>query len=244
MIAEKERAKVENVSHFDDKQQYNYTYPGVTIKLNKTYLIIKRALDFLVALIATAILLLPSLIIALSICLESKGSPICAQQRMGKHGKIFTFYKFRSMKTDAPVCATRELENGDEYITKTGGYLRRTSLDELPQLINILKGDMSFIGPRPVLLVEEELITKRLARGVYDVTPGISGYAQVNGRDFVGIDSKVEYDSFYATNASLLFDIKIFFITISKVIMRDGIADGKIEQNTLNEIEENEKVAK
>ncbi len=211
-----------------------------TVKLNKFYLFIKRAFDLCAALVVTAILLLPMAVISLIICLESKGKPIYSQIRMGRHGKPFTFYKFRSMYLDAPVCATRDLEDANQYITKVGAFLRITSLDELPQLINIIKGDMSFIGPRPVILAETELINKRRACGVYDVRPGITGYAQVNGRDFVSIDSKVEYDSFYAHNASVLFDVKLFFKTVKCVLKSDGIHEGTIDDSS-NDITKEEK---
>ena len=208
------------------------------VKLNKSYLFFKRVCDLVVALIAYVILFIPMLVVSLLIILESKGSAIYAQKRMGRNGVPFTFYKFRSMYIDTPVCASRDLVDADAHITKIGKFLRKTSLDELPQLINIIKGDMSLVGPRPVILEETELIEKRRKGGAYAVLPGLTGYAQVNGRDFVGIDSKAEYDNFYAHNASLKMDIKIFLKTILYVLKCADINEGTISKEFREEKQE------
>ena len=208
------------------------------VKLNKSYLFFKRMFDLFAALVAFVVLFVPMLLLFFIIRFESKGSAIYSQVRMGKDGVPFVFYKFRSMYIDTPVCASRDLVNADSYITKVGKFMRKTSLDELPQLINIIKGDMSFIGPRPVILAETELIEKRMRGGAYAVSPGLTGYAQINGRDFVGIDSKAEYDCFYAHNLSLKMDIKIFLKTIMYVLRCTDINEGTVEKKVDTEVKE------
>lgn len=206
------------------------TYSNSDIKHNRFYMFFKRAFDLCASFVAFLILLIPMGIIACIIRIDSKGKAIYSQKRMGYKGKPFTFYKFRSMKIDTPVCASRDLENADLHITGVGKILRKTSLDELPQLINIIKGDMSFIGPRPVILDETELIEKRINGGAYEVRPGLTGYAQINGRDFVGIDSKAEYDCYYAHHISFAMDFKIFFKTIMCVLRCADINEGSVNQ--------------
>lgn len=196
----------------------------------RRYKAIKRGLDFICATLALIFGFIPMLLLSLAIIAESKGPAVFRQKRIGLDGKEFTCYKFRSMKLDAPSCATAELDNPDLYITKIGKIMRKTSLDELPQLINIIKGDMSFIGPRPLIPEESYIHEKRLDTGVYSLRPGISGYAQINGRDLVSPDEKVFLDTVYLNNFSFMTDVKIFFATILSVLKSDGIVDGKVEE--------------
>ena len=195
----------------------------------RRYKAFKRLLDFICASLALLAGFIPMLILSLAVISESKGPAVFRQKRIGLNGKEFTCYKFRSMKVEAPSCATAELEEPDLYITKIGKIMRKTSLDELPQLINIIKGDMSFIGPRPLIPEESYIHEKRLEMGVYSLRPGISGYAQINGRDLVSPDEKVFLDTVYLNNFSLVTDIKIFFATILSVLTSDGVVDGKVE---------------
>lgn len=175
------------------------------------------------------ILLLP---IFLSICVvvkfTSKGPIFFTQYRVGKNNCEFKIYKFRSMRSDTPNVATNLLENPDVWITKVGKFLRVTSLDELPQLINIIKGEMSIVGPRPALASQKDLLNARTRKTIHTLTPGLTGWAQVNGRDELSIYKKVRFDLEYLENKSFLFDLKIIFLTIYKVIKRDGIVEGKV----------------
>lgn len=195
----------------------------------RSYKMLKRVLDFICASLALTVGFIPMLLLSLIIIAESKGPAVFRQKRIGLDGKEFTCLKFRSMKVDAPSCATAELDDPDLYITKIGKLMRKTSLDELPQLINIIKGDMSFIGPRPLIPEESYIHEKRLDMGVYNLRPGISGYAQINGRDLVSPDEKVFLDTVYLHNFSFITDVKIFFATILSVLKSDGVVDGKVE---------------
>lgn len=166
------------------------------------------------------------LIISIIIFIDS-GSPVLfTQDRVGKDNKLFKIKKFRTMRTDAPNVATAELDNSDEYITKFGKLLRKTSLDELPQLFNVLKGEMSFIGPRPLIPEESYIRELRLKYGVYAVRPGLTGWAQVNGRDCLNDEEKAKYDREYIEKASIWFDIKIFFRTIWVVLAGKDVLEG------------------
>lgn len=191
--------------------------------------LIKPILDFLLSLILL-IILSP---IFLIICLVSKisepdGKIFFKQNRAGVDNQPFTCYKFRSMKMSAPKNAsTFELENPESFITPFGKFLRKTSLDELPQLINILKGDMSFIGPRPVILKEKDLLNLRKENGASSVRPGITGLAQISGRDNLPFDKKAAYDKEYAMNVSFINDLKIILKTIPKVVKSEGVREGK-----------------
>ena len=169
--------------------------------------------------------------VAILIKLESKGPVFFKQERIGKDNINFTIYKFRSMRTDTPDVATHLLDNPDIFITKIGGFLRRTSLDELPQLINILKGDMLFVGPRPALYNQYDLRDLRTEKGVHVLYPGVSGWAQVNGRDELEIPDKVEFDRQYLENRSILLDIKIVFMTLFKVFKSEGVVEGSKATN-------------
>lgn len=185
---------------------------------------VKRALDVFISLIAIILLLPLFLIISILIKIDSRGPVIFKQERSGLHKKVFTLYKFRSMKTETPkYCATRKLNKIDCYVTNVGHFLRKTSLDELPQLFNILKGDMSFIGPRPVVITETDLIETRDKYGVNDILPGITGYAQINGRDELEVEEKTMFDSFYKNNISFTLDLSIFLKTFLVVLKREGI---------------------
>ena len=200
----------------------------------KFYPWIKRILDFLLSLIAIIILLPVFFIIAVIIKLDSDGPVIFKQERVGKNKKHFYIYKFRTMLVDAPHSVpTYMLHNSHSYITRVGYLLRQTSLDELPQIINVLKGEMSIVGPRPVIPQESDLIEERDKYGANDIYPGITGWAQINGRDTVSIADKARLDGEYVQNMSFWMDIKCLFITIVKVLRRDGIVEGGtvIEEN-------------
>lgn len=148
------------------------------------------------------------------------------QDRVGKDNKLFKIYKFRTMKYGTRDVATEQLVESEERITKSGKFLRKTSLDELPQLINILKGDMSFVGPRPLIPQEDEIRTVRAENGVFVARPGMTGLAQVNGRDELGIEEKVRFDREYVENQNILLDIKIIFKTVGVVLRHEGIKEG------------------
>jgi Sugar transferases involved in lipopolysaccharide synthesis len=163
------------------------------------------------------------LIVALMVRLSSKGPALYWSDRVGKGNVIFKMPKFRTMRTDTPVVATHLLANPDVFLTPIGKLLRKTSLDELPQLFSILAGDMSFVGPRPALFNQDDLIRLRTAKGVHLLTPGLTGWAQVNGRDELPIPVKVEYDDFYLKNRSLVLDLHIIVLTVIKVAKHEGV---------------------
>ncbi len=188
----------------------------------------KRALDVLIS--ALGILLLSPFLLAIAfvIKMDSPGPVLFKQKRFGKDKTFFTIYKFRTMRIDAPPdVPTAEMEQADRYFTPNGGWMRRTSFDELPQLFNILKGDMSVIGPRPALWDQEELIALRDQYGANGVTPGLTGWAQVNGRDELDDDVKAMRDGEYARNLSFRFDCKCFLWSVVKVFNGEGVAEGK-----------------
>lgn len=192
---------------------------------------IKRFLDFLISIIGIIILSPIFLIIVLLIKLDSKGPVLFKQRRIGLNKRDFNILKFRTMRIDTPKdMPTHLLDNPKAYITKVGGFLRKTSLDELPQIINIIKGDMSIIGPRPALWNQFDLIEERDKYGANNVVPGLTGWAQINGRDELPIDVKAKYDGEYIEKMNLLFDIKCFFLTIVKVLKKDGVVEGKLEK--------------
>jgi O-antigen biosynthesis protein WbqP len=192
------------------------------------YNMLKRGIDFIVSFIALLILLPVFLIIVILIKIESKGPVFFIQKRVGKNKTYFDILKFRTMRNDTPKnVPTHLLENPDKYITKIGKILRKTSLDELPQIINIIKGDMSIIGPRPALWNQYDLIDERDKYGANDILPGLTGWAQVNGRDELPILTKARFDSEYVAKMSLIFDIKILFKTISVVVKSDGVKEGR-----------------
>ena len=184
----------------------------------------KRVVDFLLASIAVLILLLPILIVALCVRLTSPGPILYWSNRVGRRNRIFSMPKFRSMLINTPTVATHLLENPDRFLTPIGSFLRKSSLDELPQLWCILKGEMSFVGPRPALYNQHDLIELRTALGVDRLLPGLTGWAQINGRDELPIPEKVKFDVEYLERQSLDLDMRILFLTVWKVVRRKGIA--------------------
>lgn len=192
---------------------------------------VKNILDRILALLGLIILSPIFLLTALAIKIEEpKGKVFFIQARSGKEGEAFSCIKFRSMSTEAPDnAATWELDNADSYITKVGHFIRKTSIDELPQLINIIKGDMSIVGPRPVILKEKELINLRRQYGALSVRPGITGLSQISGRDNLPPSKKAETDGEYAANVTFLNDLKIILKTIPQVLSGEGVSEGKKE---------------
>lgn len=192
---------------------------------------VKNILDRILALLGLIILSPIFLLTALAIKIEEpRGKVFFIQDRSGKEGEPFSCIKFRSMSTEAPSnAATWELDNADSYITKVGRFIRKTSIDELPQLINIIKGDMSIVGPRPVILKEEELINLRRQYGALSVRPGITGLSQISGRDNLHPSKKAETDGEYAANVTFLNDLKIILKTIPQVLSGEGVSEGKKE---------------
>lgn len=193
----------------------------------KAYCKVKRLLDILISLFALIVLLIPMAILALAIYLDDPGKVIFAQYRVGLHGKRFKLYKFRTMKQQTPkYLATAELDNPDEYITKLGSFLRKSSLDEIPQLINVLKGDMSLIGPRPLISDEYEMHIMRTRFGVYNIRPGITGLAQVNGRDLMEPEEKIHWDVRYLREFGFKTDLNVLLTTIPRVLKKEGVNEG------------------
>jgi O-antigen biosynthesis protein WbqP len=184
----------------------------------------KRIFDLVLAVGVFFLVAIPLLITALAVRITSKGPALYWSDRVGRNNRIFRMPKFRSMQVGTPSVATHLLSNPDIYLTPIGSFLRKSSLDELPQLWNILKGDMSFVGPRPALFNQHDLIELRTVAGVDALTPGLTGWAQVNGRDELPIPQKVALDTEYLNRRSWIFDIYIICLTVMKVVRRDGIA--------------------
>ncbi len=184
----------------------------------------KRLFDLTLALMLSVLLALPIALIALAIRLTSAGPAVYWSNRVGRDNKIFRMPKFRSMRTDTPAVATHLLQNPEQYITPVGKFLRKTSLDELPQLWSILVGDMSFVGPRPALYNQDDLIALRTDRGVHTLVPGLTGWAQINGRDELPIPQKVEFDAQYLQRRSFWFDLRIMALTAWRVLCRSGVS--------------------
>ena len=188
---------------------------------------IKRVIDFILSLVGLILLSPVFIILCLWIKLDSKGPILFKQKRFGKNKTFFYIYKFRTMRIDTPSdMPTHMLSNPDQYITRAGKFLRKTSLDELPQIINILKGEMAIIGPRPALWNQDDLIAERDRYHANDVTPGLTGWAQINGRDELEIEVKAKLDGDYVKQMSFLFDMKCFFGTITSVLKSDGVVEG------------------
>jgi len=183
----------------------------------------KRIFDFIMAFEALILLSAPMLIIAVLVKVTSKGPVLYWSDRVGRYNKIFRMPKFRTMRVDTPAVATHLMKNPDLYLTPIGSFLRKFSLDELPQLYSVLKGDISFVGPRPALYNQDDLIELRTGKGVHKLIPGITGWAQVNGRDELPIPVKVEFDDYYLKNRSFIFDMKILWMTVVKVVRREGV---------------------
>ena len=190
----------------------------------RVFVIMKRVFDLFFGVILLLSLVIIMLFIAIAIRRTSKGSVLYWSDRVGKNNKIFKMPKFRSMLTDTPAVATHLLDNPNVYLSPIGGFLRSTSLDELPQLFSVLRGDMSFVGPRPALYNQDDLISFRTEKGVDKLLPGITGWAQVNGRDELSISDKVALDVEYLNHQSFWFDMKILWMTFLKVIKRDGVS--------------------
>jgi O-antigen biosynthesis protein WbqP len=183
----------------------------------------KRLFDLIMTLCLLIFFGIPMLLIAIIVKLTSKGPALYWSDRIGKNNTVFKMPKFRTMRIDTPAVATHLLSNPDQYLTPIGKFLRKSSLDELPQLISILKGDMSFVGPRPALFNQDDLVALRTSKGVHVLTPGLTGWAQINGRDELPIPVKVEFDEYYFKHQSFLFDLKILFMTFFKVVRREGV---------------------
>jgi O-antigen biosynthesis protein WbqP len=185
---------------------------------------VKRCFDLVLALLASIVLIWPMLLVAIAVRLTSKGPALYWSQRVGQHNAIFLMPKFRSMRIDTPAVATHLLERPEQWLTPIGSFLRKTSLDELPQLWCILKGDMSFVGPRPALFNQHDLIAMRTQHGVHTLVPGLTGWAQVNGRDELPILQKVSLDTEYLNRNSMRLDMLIMWRTFCQVIDGKGVS--------------------
>jgi O-antigen biosynthesis protein WbqP len=184
----------------------------------------KRVFDIFASLISIIFLIIPLIIVIIFIRLTSKGKALYWSKRVGRDGVIFMMPKFRSMKIETPDIASHLMKDPEQYFSPIGKFLRRSSIDELPQLISIIKGDMSFVGPRPALFNQNDLIKLRLEKGIDKLLPGVTGWAQVNGRDKITIQDKVSLDEEYIYYQSFWFDMKILWLTFIKVIKRDGVS--------------------
>ncbi len=184
----------------------------------------KRTFDLLLAMLASTVLALLVLLVALAVRASSPGPVLYWSARVGRDNKLFQMPKFRSMRIDTPAVATHLLQNPDQWLTPIGSFLRKSSLDELPQLWSILKGDMSFVGPRPALFNQDDLIALRTEKGVHELVPGLTGWAKVNERDELPIPQKMTLDVEYLQCQSLWFDLKILWMTALKVLARDGVS--------------------
>ncbi len=184
---------------------------------------VKRCFDMIVSFLLLVILAVPMIFIAILIKLTSPGPVLYWSDRVGINNTIFKMPKFRTMKINTPAVATHMLDDPDLYLTRIGSFLRKVSLDEIPQLWSILNGDMSFVGPRPALFNQQDLIELRTMRGIHKIIPGLTGWAQINGRDELPIPRKVEFDEYYMRNKSILFDLKIIILTFFKVLRKEGV---------------------
>ena len=194
------------------------------------YIFFKRVLDFILALVGLIILSPVFLMLVIFIKLDSKGPILFKQKRVGIHKTHFEILKFRTMKIDTPKdMPTHMLASPEKYITRVGKFLRKTSLDELPQIINILKGEMSIIGPRPALWNQYDLIAERDKYGANDILPGLTGWAQVHGRDELEIEEKAKLDGYYVKHLGFKLDVQCFFLTIKSVLKSEGVVEGKKE---------------
>ena len=191
----------------------------------------KRAFDFTVSLLLIIILFPLFLLISLIVLIDAGTPVIFRQYRVGKDNKLFYIFKFRTMRRGVKNVATANLKNSEKFITRSGRFLRKTSLDELPQLVNVLLGDMSFVGPRPLIPEEKEIRQIRKDYGIYSVRPGITGWAQVNGRDMLSDEEKALFDKEYIDKQSIWFDIKILFRTVFVVLKRENISEGGEPEN-------------
>jgi O-antigen biosynthesis protein WbqP len=184
---------------------------------------VKRLFDLILAVIALMILTVPLCLVAVAVKFSSKGPVLYWSDRVGKNNRLFGMPKFRSMRTDTPALATHLLSKPEQYLTPIGSFIRKTSLDEIPQLWSILSGDMSFVGPRPALFNQQDLIDLRTRHGVHTLVPGLTGWAQVNGRDELSIEDKVRFDAEYLSRRSLGVDVGILWKTFTQVAKREGV---------------------
>ena len=189
----------------------------------KTAVMLKRSFDCTLSLLVLVICSMPMLFVALLVKLTSTGPVLYWSDRVGRNNLIFKMPKFRTMRIDTPAVATHLLTNPDQFLTPIGKFLRKSSLDELPQLLSILRGDMSFVGPRPALYNQDDLIELRTQKGIHMLTPGLTGWAQINGRDELPIPVKVDFDEYYLNNRSLALDLRIIFLTALKVVKSEGV---------------------
>ena len=207
------------------------------------YLKLKRVIDIILSLIGLIILLPVFIVIIIAIIIDSKGPILFCQKRLGKDKTFFYILKFRTMRVDTPKdTPTHLLENPDQYITKVGKLLRKTSLDELPQIWNIFVGQMSIIGPRPALWNQYDLISERDKYGANNIRPGLTGWAQINGRDELPIEVKARLDGEYTKNITFSMDVKCFFLTIKSVLRRDGVVEGGTGKIKYEELPSNQNV--
>ena len=205
-----------------------YTFVNTNVqRIIKTYIIsnffMKRFFDICLLSFVSLMLLVPLLLVCFAVYFSSKGPVLFWSDRIGKNNAIFRMPKFRTMRVDAPMVATHLLTDPFIHLTPVGSFLRKSSLDELPQLWSILRGDMSFVGPRPALFNQYDLIKLRTSKGVHHITPGLTGWAQVNGRDNLSIAKKVNFDAEYLKKKSFSFDLKILYLTLIKIIRREGV---------------------
>lgn len=184
----------------------------------------KRAFDIFLSLVLIILLFVPLVFVFIAVYFTSKGPVLYWSKRVGKNNELFLMPKFRTMRYKTPEVATHLLEDANSYLTPIGSFLRRTSIDELPQLYSVLKGDMSFVGPRPLLFNQYDLIELRSEKKIHKLYPGLTGWAQVNGRDGLTIEEKVNFDNEYIYQQSFLFDIKILLMTVSRVISKKGVS--------------------
>jgi O-antigen biosynthesis protein WbqP len=187
-------------------------------------MLIKRVFDITVSALLLVIFAVPLIIVSAAVKITSKGPALYISDRVGCYNIMFRMYKFRTMRTDTPSLATHLINNPEQYLTPIGLFLRKTSMDELPQLINILLGDMSMVGPRPALFNQDDLITLRTGKGIHILKPGLTGWAQINGRDDLSVPAKVELDEHYRRNRSFAFDLHILLTTMLTVLKREGIS--------------------
>jgi O-antigen biosynthesis protein WbqP len=185
---------------------------------------VKRCFDFTLALIALLVLIVPMIIVAVAVRLTSPGAVLYWSDRVGRYNAIFKMPKFRSMRIDTPAVATHLLDKPDTWLTPIGSFIRKTSLDELPQLWCILSGDMSFVGPRPALFNQHDLIEMRTARGIHTLLPGLTGWAQINGRDELALADKVRFDAEYLERLSFNFDLLIIWRTLTQALRAQGVS--------------------
>jgi O-antigen biosynthesis protein WbqP len=190
----------------------------------RLWIMTKRLFDLILSIVIAGMLIIPFLLICLAVKLTSKGPVFHLSKRIGKNNRIFLMPKFRSMLVDSPQVATHLLKNPSKYLTPIGGFLRKSSLDELPQLLSILQGHMSFVGPRPALFNQDDLKDLRTQCNVHTLTPGITGWAQVNGRDELPIPIKVQFDEYYLKHQSVFLDLKIILLTAYKVFKSEGVS--------------------